>query len=149
MQKATTNVITTLWMQECVSTTKTLLLSGIRAWIKQGRGKRKERKRDWNDRYQEAEGKKGSPTKAKPIWGTLVTAQFKTKLEEGTPNFHKPHNVTHSQKEIKRKEKIIQTFQGWWNEEVYSHLMNICFFLKLVFFSILKSHKKRLINQNN
>ena len=43
--------------------TKALPPSGSRAWIKQGRKKRKERKRDRKNRGQEADGKKGSPTK--------------------------------------------------------------------------------------
>ena len=43
--------------------TKALPQSGNRAWIEQGRKKRKKRGRDRKDRGQEADGKKGSPTK--------------------------------------------------------------------------------------
>ena len=43
--------------------TKALPRSGSRAWIKQGQRKRKERERDRKDLGQEADGKKGSPTK--------------------------------------------------------------------------------------
>ena len=60
----TTNVIGPLHECKKVSPcTKALPLSGIRARIKQGRRKRK-------DRGQDADGKKGSPTKQKPIRGT-------------------------------------------------------------------------------
>ena len=44
----------------------------------------KERKQDRKDRGQEANGKKGSPTKQKPIWGTKTRptwAQLRLKLE--------------------------------------------------------------------
>ena len=64
-----TNVIGPL--HECKKVcpcTKALPQSGIRAWIKQGWRKRK--RRDRKDRGQEADGKKGSPTKQKHIWGT-------------------------------------------------------------------------------
>ena len=65
--------------------------SGSRAWIKQGRKKRKkERKRDRKDRGQEADGKKGSPTKQKTSelkQGLPTEAQAKVNKEGGAPNF--------------------------------------------------------------
>ena len=70
--RPTTNVIGQL--HECKKVcpcTKALPQSGIRAWIKQGRKKRKKR-----GRGQEADGKKGSPTKHKHIWGTKTRPTY-------------------------------------------------------------------------
>ena len=67
--RPTTNVIGPL--HECKKVcpfTKALPQSGFREWIKQCRRKRK--KRDRKEWGQEADGKKGSPTRLKPIWGT-------------------------------------------------------------------------------
>ena len=96
--RPTSNVIGPFheWKKGCPYT-KALLLSGIRAWIKQGQRKRK--KRDRKDRGKEADGKKGSPTNQKPIWWTKTRlprpGPAQVEIEEwGTLYFIKSNNVT-------------------------------------------------------
>ena len=61
----------TPWMQESVSMHKgPNTVRHSRMNQARSEGEEKERKRDWEDRDQEVDGKKGSPTKQKHIWGT-------------------------------------------------------------------------------